>query len=186
MAEHHVCPVWIGYFLASPLRRIVQNPEKILAPYILPAMTVMDVGCAMGFFSLPMAEMVGPKGRVVCVDLQKKMLDSLEKKARKVGLAQRIESRLCSDNSLEIDDLANQVDFALAFAVGHEVAQISRLFEEIRTALKKGALLLFAEPKNHVHRDQFDRSARAAQEAGFETTAGPRVARSRTAIFRKR
>ena len=29
----------------------------------------------MGFFSLPLARMVGPKGRVVCVDLQQKMLD---------------------------------------------------------------------------------------------------------------
>ncbi len=31
-------------------------------------MTVVEVGCVMGFFSIPMAGMVGPKGRVVGVE----------------------------------------------------------------------------------------------------------------------
>jgi len=40
----HVCPVWVGYLLASPLRKLLQNPDKILAPYVKPGMTVLDVG----------------------------------------------------------------------------------------------------------------------------------------------
>jgi len=43
----------------------------------------LDIGSAMGFFSLPMAKMVGAEGKVVCVDLQQKMLDVLEKKSAK-------------------------------------------------------------------------------------------------------
>jgi 2-polyprenyl-3-methyl-5-hydroxy-6-metoxy-1,4-benzoquinol methylase len=54
MAEH-VCPYWAGYFLANRLRKLLQNPYKILAPYVRPNMTVLDVGSAMGFFSLPLA-----------------------------------------------------------------------------------------------------------------------------------
>ena len=45
MAEH-VCPVWAGYFLANRLRRFLQNPYTILAPYVRPGMTVLDVGSA--------------------------------------------------------------------------------------------------------------------------------------------
>jgi len=59
MAEHHLCPVWIGYLLASPVRKLSQNPRKILGPYVNEGMTVADIGCAMGFFSLPLAKQSG-------------------------------------------------------------------------------------------------------------------------------
>jgi ubiquinone/menaquinone biosynthesis C-methylase UbiE len=55
-----VCPFWVGYILASPLRRLIHNPRKILGDYIKSGMTVLDIGCAMGFFSIGMAKMVGP------------------------------------------------------------------------------------------------------------------------------
>jgi len=29
-----VCPFWIGYLLANPLRRLFQNPDRILGPYV--------------------------------------------------------------------------------------------------------------------------------------------------------
>lgn len=48
-------------------------------------MTVLDVGSAMGFFSLPMAEMVGPGGKVVCIDVQLKMLQVLRRRAVEGG-----------------------------------------------------------------------------------------------------
>jgi len=54
----------------------------------------------MGFFSLPLARMVGPNGKVLCVDLQEKMLRSLHKRALKAGVADRIISRLSARSSL--------------------------------------------------------------------------------------
>jgi len=60
MAEK-VCPVWVGYLLASPIRKLFQNPPKILSPYVENGMKVLDIGCVMGFFSLPLARMVGSK-----------------------------------------------------------------------------------------------------------------------------
>ena len=68
--DHHVCPWWIGYLIASHLRKLGENPDTILGPLVEPGMTVVDVGCAMGFFSLPLARMVGESGRVLCVDVQ--------------------------------------------------------------------------------------------------------------------
>ena len=121
MSDHRVCPWWLGYFLASPLRRLVQDPEKILKPYVKEGMTVLDIGSAMGFFTLPVARMVGEQGRVIAVDLQEKMIRSLQRRAQKAGLADRIETRICSSTSLGIDDLAGSVDVALAFAVLHEM-----------------------------------------------------------------
>lgn len=91
-------------FAGEPGGGLFQNPEKILAPHVRTGMRVLDVGYAMGFFSLPMARLVGPNGRVVCVDLQQKMLDSLTRRARRAQVLDRIEVRRCGTDSLSIED----------------------------------------------------------------------------------
>jgi ubiquinone/menaquinone biosynthesis C-methylase UbiE len=184
MAEH-VCPVWIGYLLASPLRKLVQNPTKILKPHIRPGMVTIDVGSAMGFFSLPMARLVGPDGKVICIDLQEKMLDTLKKRANKAGLAGRIETRVCPQDSLGIDDLAEQVDVALAFAVAHEVPDSSKMLRKIYVALKPGGRLLLAEPMGHVSAENFEALIAAAVQTGFTNASAPRIRRSRAVILQK-
>src|SRR5271157_4197804 len=109
MAET-VCPWWIGYWLASPMRRWMVNPEKLLAPYIREGMTVLEPGPGMGFFTLPMAAMAGPTGRIVAVDIQARMLDGLRRRALKAGLLPRIETRLAQPDSMRLDDLKGAVD----------------------------------------------------------------------------
>ncbi len=184
MAEH-VCPVWVGYFLASPLRKLLQNPRRILGPHVAEGMSVLDVGCAMGFFSLPLAELVGPQGRVVCVDLQERMTAALEKRARRAGLADRIEARLCGRDSLGLDDLRGEIDFALAFAVVHEVLDASRLFSEIHGTLRAGGRVLVAEPARRVPAEDFEASVAAAGRSGFSVVERPRIARSRAALLER-
>ncbi len=127
--DHHTCPVWIGRLLVSPLRRLVENPTKILAPFVSPGSTVVDVGSAMGFHSLDLARLVGPEGRVVCLDIQEKMLAGLIKRARRKGLDRIIEPRLCSQESLMLDDLAGAADLVTAFNVVHETAYPDRFPE---------------------------------------------------------
>ncbi len=75
MAHHHICPWWYAYTFDNPLRHLFHKPERMLAGYVKPGMTVMDIGCGMGFFSIGMARMVGEEGAVISVDLQQQMLD---------------------------------------------------------------------------------------------------------------
>lgn len=184
MAER-VCPVWVGYLLASPLRRLFQSPEKILGPYVREGMTVLDVGCAMGFFSLPMARLVGANGRVVCVDFQERMLRALERRARRAGLLDRVVPRACAQDTLGLEDMAESADFALAMAVVHEVPAPGALFVEIYRALKTGARLLVAEPKGHVSPSAFEQTITQAEQAGLKMIKRPRVGHSHAALFAK-
>jgi ubiquinone/menaquinone biosynthesis C-methylase UbiE len=179
----HLCPWWLGYLLANPVRKLLQSPEKILRPHLAAGMRALDLGAGMGFFSLPMARLVGAGGKVVCVDLQAKMIASLNRRAARAGLAPPIETRVCAADSLRLGDLAASLDFALAFAMVHEVPDKDRLFAEIHAVLKPGGRLLLCEPVGHVTADAFAATLTLARRAGFEVVAHPRVALSHGALL---
>jgi ubiquinone/menaquinone biosynthesis C-methylase UbiE len=181
-----VCPFWVGYLLVTPLRRLYQNPDKILGPYIKAGMMVLDVGCAMGFFALPLAKMVGPEGKVLCVDVQVKMLRALHKRALKTGVADRMVTRLGNRTSLGLNDFDQRIDFALAFAVVHEVPDIFTFLGEISQAMKFGSRCLVAEPRGRVSAGEFEATLSFAKEQGLRVVDRPRVARSRAALLEKR
>jgi ubiquinone/menaquinone biosynthesis C-methylase UbiE len=181
-----VCPWWLGYLLVSPLRRLLQDPEAIVKPHVREGMTAMDVGCGMGFFSVPLAKLVGGAGKVVCVDLQEKMIKGLMERAKKAGLSGRVDARICDRDSLGVNDLAGKIDFVLLFALVHEVPDKERLFTELYSVIKQSGELLMAEPSGHVSRPDFERTVSIAQGAGFEISRDLEIRRTRAVLLRKR
>lgn len=178
-----VCPWWLGYFLISPLRRWIHDPDKVLQPYLREGMVAVDIGSGMGHFSLSMARMVGNKGKVICVDLQDKMLSSLKKRAVKAGLLDRIEICKAQSNSLNLQNRPGIADFALAFAVVHEIPDQDRFFAEVYKLLKSGGKLLVSEPKGHVSDRQFAATKSIAQAHGLFIEAVPDIRRSHSALL---
>ncbi|MCX6142638.1 MAG: methyltransferase domain-containing protein [Ignavibacteriales bacterium] len=183
--SERVCPWWLGYVLAAPMRKLAQNPSRILSPYIKQGDTVLDAGSAMGFFSLPMAHLVGETGHVVSVDLQEKMIRGLKKRAVKVGVEKRMETRVCTARSLCIDDLAEKIDFALAFAVVHEVPDPARFLNEVHSSLRKSGLFLLSEPTGHVTTELFNGTLAVARDIGFHVVSFPVIRRSHSALLAK-
>jgi ubiquinone/menaquinone biosynthesis C-methylase UbiE len=181
----HICPVWVGYLLASPLRKLFHNPQKIIGPYIREGMTVLDAGSAMGFFSIPAAKMVGERGTVICVDCQEPMLASLKKRARKAGVASRIQTRVCSTESLGVSDLAEQVDLVMAIAMIHEAIDPARLLGEIAQTLKSDGRLLISEPKSHVTSSQIDETLRVSRALGLIVVNEPMVKRTYSFLMKR-
>lgn len=182
---HSVCPWWIGYLLASPLRRLSDNPVRILSPYVREGMTVLEPGPGMGFFTLELARMVGPAGRVVAVDIQRRMLDGLKRRAARAGLLGRLDVRLARHDSLGLGDLEGAVDFVLAFAMVHEMRSDGAFFQEAAQAMKPGARLLLAEPAGHVKLTRFEAELSSAAEAGLSLADRPAIRRSLAAVLAK-
>ncbi|MBQ4861090.1 class I SAM-dependent methyltransferase [Pseudoalteromonas sp. MMG013] len=138
------CPVEKAGSLDTWYRRILQNPEKVIQPYVYAGMQVMDIGCGPGYFTLPLATRVGNSGRVVAVDMQQGMLDIVQQKVQLSNEPRsNIECILCSEDSLGI---SGEFDFILAFYMLHEVPDIEGFLSELYALLKSGGGVLIGEP----------------------------------------
>jgi SAM-dependent methyltransferase len=162
----------------------VQDPRKVLAPYVREGMTVLEPGPGMGFFTLELARLVGPSGRVVALDVQPRMLAGLRRRAARAGLLKQLDTRLVSADTLGLADLDRAVDFTLAFDVVHELPA-EPFFAEVAKASKPSAGLLFVEPAGHVKAPAFQAELTAATRAGFELAERPPIWRSRAAFLRR-
>ena len=184
MVHGCVCPWQGGPILASSLRKLLHDPARIVGPYLSNGMTAMDIGSAMGFFTIPMAGMVGAQGKVIAVDLQAEMLEGLQKNAQKAG-AGNIVCHQCGCDSLNVGQWGESVDFVLVFMMLHEVPDPGRLIREAYGAAAPGGKLLFAEPVAHVGRQQYLRSVDMIQQAGFKAVGSPKIHMCRSTVFQK-
>jgi SAM-dependent methyltransferase len=171
-------------WLNTPVRALLTNPRRILRGLVGPGDVVADLGCGPGFFTLPLAEMVGDGGCVFAVDLQAAMLDKVRARAEADGLLGRIKLRQCGADSLDLRQVA-PLDFALAFWMIHEVPDAGRLFAEAAAALRPGGRLLAVEPFGPVPRAAWAATLGAASAEGLVVAARPRILFSRAALLRR-
>ncbi len=177
-----VCPVGRAGHLDSRLRRWLQNPRKILAPYLTSGMRALDIGCGPGFFTVDMADLVGPAGRVMAVDIQQGMLDGVKRKIQGTALEGRITLHLIEDARL---GRLGPIDFCLAFFMVHEVPDQFAFFKEVHSVLKPGGLALIVEPPLHVSKKDFAATIRTAQDAGLSPIDRPQVFLSKAVLLKK-
>jgi len=145
-------------------------------------MTVLDLGCGPGFFSVDMAHMVGKSGRVIAVDLQEGMLKKLRDKIKGTELENRITLHKCEENNIGISE---NIDFVLAFYIIHEVINKEEIFTEIETILNPNGQLLIVEPPFHVSKTAFEETIRKAKAAGFTEVERPKVLFNKTVVLKK-
>lgn len=181
--KHDICPVEKAGGLDNRLRRIFQNPAKILSPHIKNGMTLLDVGCGPGFFTIDMANLTGETGHVYAADIQEVMLDILRNKIVNI----EIRNRITPINYAELRHVKGvQADFALAFYMVHEVKNKPEFFGDILGLLKDNGRLLIVEPPFHVSTQDFKNTVSIAEEAGFEMESQPKITLSKSALLRKK
>ena len=163
-----VCPVERAGGLDSKIRRWVQDPQKILGPYIQEGMTVLALGC-------------GP-GRVIASDLQEGMLDRLRDKIRGTELADRIILHKCENDKIGVP---TPVDFILAFYMAHEVPDKGQFFAELGSILKPAGQILITEPPFHVSKRAFETTVTVANEAGLTDLERPRMFPNKAVLLSK-
>jgi ubiquinone/menaquinone biosynthesis C-methylase UbiE len=180
--DKHVCPWWLCFTFDNIFRKLIQDPSKILKPYIKEGDTILDVGPGMGYFTIPLARLTGAKGHVIAADIQEKMLLALKKRADQGGLDKRIIRHLSSPDSLGVKE---KVNFILAFWMVHEVPDKQRFLNELFLVLKDNGTFLLVEPAIHVTKANFEETVNLAIQAGFALSERPRIFTSRSALLVK-
>lgn len=174
---------WIDLLLMRPLRHIVERPARVLKHFVKPGMTVLEVGCGEGLYSIAMARLVGSSGRVVSVDLQLDTIRTLEQRLARSRLSPRIEPRLCTEQDLAIEDLEGQFDFALAVYVLHHASDPARLMANVHRALKPGSVFLVIEPRHHASPAECQATESAARRACLTIAGYPKPWRDWAVAF---
>jgi ubiquinone/menaquinone biosynthesis C-methylase UbiE len=135
----HLAAGW----LERPEREKEEQPTKLLkALKINPGDVVVDLGAGSGYFTFRLAEKVGPKGKVLAVDIQEEMLDLIRKKM-KASKTTNVETILGTITDPKLPPAG--VDLILLVDVYHEFSHPYEMTEAMVKALKPGGRLVFVE-----------------------------------------
>lgn len=174
----HTCPRWLCFTFDNPLRRLLHDPAAILGPHVSEGDRALDLGPGTGFFTIPLARLVGDAGVVHAADIQPDMLDAVRRRAERAGCP-NVRTHLLDDDGLAALDA--RFDFALLFWMLHEVPDKETLLRTLRGKLADGGVVLLAEPIFHVPRRTFEKELELARAAGFRTEASTGITASRAA-----
>jgi ubiquinone/menaquinone biosynthesis C-methylase UbiE len=119
--------------LEGPDRERWQQPDTIMdALGIHEGSSVADLGAGGGWFTVRLARRVGPNGRVYAEDVQKPMIESMERRIRREGLP-NVTMVLGTE---EDPKLPGPVDAVLIVGVYGEVLKPVELLKNVRKALR--------------------------------------------------
>lgn len=129
--------------LDSPERRRKFPPEDVVEKMgYLRGMIIVDYGCGLGYFTFPLANEVGPEGKVYAIDVNERIIGNL---GDKVGQASNIVIRLCDGKSIPVGD--SSVDIVFTADVFHEFSREERSvwLNDVKRILKPDGRLLIID-----------------------------------------
>jgi ubiquinone/menaquinone biosynthesis C-methylase UbiE len=155
----------LSWLLENPVARA--HAGRLLGLLdIRPGMHVLDVGCGPGRLALPVARLVGESGEVVGLDVQRRMLQRLERRAAARRLTNlRTVHSAAGDGALE----SGHYDLALLVSVLGEIPPHRRqaAVDEIAEALRPGGVLAIAEGRPDPHRQSKEAVIATTEAAGL-------------------
>jgi ubiquinone/menaquinone biosynthesis C-methylase UbiE len=137
------CPL-LSTFKTEGMKLESRALEMLQQIGIRSGQTVLDFGCGLGMYTIPVAEIVGEQGKVYALDKDKEALDQLMQKAESAGLKNI--RRMETSGKLEIDLADESVDVVLLFDVFHsfyfpQADDRKKLLGEIYRIMKPSAFL---------------------------------------------
>jgi ubiquinone/menaquinone biosynthesis C-methylase UbiE len=130
-------------WLDRPEREEEEHPAKVLDSLDLrPGEVVADLGAGSGYFTFRIAPKVGKTGKVLAVEIQGAMLDTLRSRAAAIK-ATNVEVVRGSETDPHLP--VSGVDLVLLVDVYHELAYPFEVMTKVREALKAGGRVVFVE-----------------------------------------
>lgn len=100
---------------AGPYRSRVQPPSMLVeAISCRPGMTIIEIGCGSGFYTVEVAKAIQPDGRVYAVDIQEGMLEKLRNRMEREGVENIIPILADAEGNIPLDDGTADAVFSVA------------------------------------------------------------------------
>jgi 2-polyprenyl-3-methyl-5-hydroxy-6-metoxy-1,4-benzoquinol methylase len=168
--------------LDHPARLAYRKPDDLLGLVgILGGMTVLDLGCGTGLFTVEVARAVGAVGHVHAVDLQKSLLDATRDRLSAAGVLDRCMIHAAGAYSLPLEN--QSVDVALIVATLGEIPDRLHALLEVFRVVKPGGRVAISEEAPHPAYLTARGVRRLAEDAGFIFTAKSGTPFSFTSVF---
>lgn len=130
-------------WLVRAEREQEENPDLALKLLAIPEGSVVaDLGAGVGYYSLKIAKIAGPKGKVYATDLQPEMLRMLRTRAQKAGI-RNVETIPGAIDAANLPDAA--MDIVLLVDVYHEFSEPQKMLRDIAKSLKPDGRLILLE-----------------------------------------
>ncbi len=130
-------------WLVRSEREAEENPDLVLKLLAIPPGSVVaDLGAGVGYYSLKIARIVGPSGKVWATDIQPEMLRLLRTRAGKEGV-KNVETVLGGVSETNLPDGA--IDLMLLVDVYHEFSEPQKMLASIARCLKPDGKLILLE-----------------------------------------
>ena len=97
--------------------------------------TIADIGCGIGLFTIPAAEIGGDEAKIYAVDVSEEMLCEVKKRAEKAGFNN---ITIVKSDEYDFKLLNETMDFVLICAVLHEIDDKKRFLQEASRICRKG------------------------------------------------
>jgi ubiquinone/menaquinone biosynthesis C-methylase UbiE len=161
-------------WLDRPERENEERPEVVIdALHLWQGEVVVDLGAGSGYFAFRIAPKVGRTGKVLAVEIQDEMLETIRRRAKALRVTNVKEVR-----GTETDPRlpADSVDLVLMVDVYHELAYPLEVMTHVRKALKPGGRVVFVEyrkedpkvPIKEIHKMSIMQLEKKMDVAGFE------------------
>ena len=156
--------------LDLPLRRQYLDPGEVLGMYgVNGGMTLLDVGCGTGLFTVEMARMLGDNGQVHAIDVQPSMIERTRARVAGAGVAHMVQLHHGGVYDLPFAD--DTIDLAVLISTLGEVPDKPAALSELRRVLKPGARLGISEELMFTTYQMPGSAGRWAEDAGFRFLA---------------
>jgi SAM-dependent methyltransferase len=152
--------------LRHPLRPLLHPVRATLEKFrFKPGDTVLELGPGIGYFTVEASRMVGPRGTLLCLDLQPEMIGALR---RRLDESNVTNTHLTVGDATRLPLADSSVDAAYLVTVLGEIPDRPRALAELRRVLRPGGALSISESLTDPDYQLEDSVKDLCRASGFE------------------